>query len=842
MSDNKIEELTLEQLMGERFGRYSKSIIQERALPDIRDGLKPVQRRILFAMNKDGNTYDKGFRKSAKSVGNVMGNFHPHGDSSIYEALVRLSQDWKLREPLIEMHGNNGSMDGDPAAAMRYTEARLSKIAGLMLRDIDKDTVDMTLNFDDTEKEPTVLPARIPNLFVNGATGISAGYATEIPPHNLRELIQALIYLLKHPNASLDDLMSYVPGPDFPTGGIIQGVDGIRKAYETGRGRVILRAKTAIEELRGGRQQIIVTEIPYEVNKAQLVKRINDLRLNKKVEGISEARDETDRSGLRIAIELKRNADANGILNYLLKNTDLQINYNFNMVAIDNQRPMRVGLKHYLKSYLAFQQEIITRRTQFDLHKAQTRLHIVEGLIKALSILDQVIKTIRASKNRKDATQNLVNEYQFTKPQAEAIVALQLYRLTNTDVTDLRDEQQRLNDSIAEYNKILNDQNELNRVLVKEFKAIDKQFGSDRKTQIEKHIQKLTVDTKVTVPDEEVVVLVSHAGYIKRTSLRSFKASVLEENGLREDDYPLLVQRTSTLNHLFMFTNQGHVIYRPVHELADAKWKETGEHISQSIGLADDEKIIKALIFKNLELPGTMIFSTSDGQVKQTTIQDLKPGSRYKSRASVVMKLKDASARMINAEYYEPQAKNVSLTAISKHGYGLRFDVAEVPTQGTRTAGVRAINLKDDDEMVNLVQTTDDDHLAIMTQRGAFKEMRANELEVGSRARRGVLVLHKLKKHPHEIVDFLAYPADYHGAFEVITDRPEFQDILVDDHHLGTAKSNGTFVIDTDTQGTPVALRRKIMVMDNPDNESTNDNDQTDSPDHGAQQESLDIK
>ena len=842
MSDNKIEELTLEQLMGERFGRYSKSIIQERALPDIRDGLKPVQRRILFAMNKDGNTYDKGFRKSAKSVGNVMGNFHPHGDSSIYEALVRLSQDWKLREPLIEMHGNNGSMDGDPAAAMRYTEARLSKIAGLMLRDIDKDTVEMTLNFDDTEKEPTVLPARIPNLFVNGATGISAGYATEIPPHNLRELIQALIYLLKHPDASLDDLMTYVPGPDFPTGGIIQGVDGIRKAYETGRGRVILRAKTAIEELRGGRQQIIVTEIPYEVNKAQLVKRINDLRLNKKVEGISEARDETDRSGLRIAIELKRNADAKGILNYLLKNTDLQINYNFNMVAIDNQRPMRVGLKHYLKSYLAFQQEIITRRTQFDLHKAQTRLHIVEGLIKALSILDQVIKTIRASKNRKDATQNLVDEYQFTQPQAEAIVALQLYRLTNTDVTDLRDEQQRLNDSIAEYNKILNDQNELNRVLVKEFKAIDKQFGSERKTQIAKHIQKLTVDTKVTVPDEEVVVLVSHAGYIKRTSLRSFKASVLEENGLREDDYPLLIQRASTLNHLFMFTNQGHVIYRPVHELADAKWKETGEHISQSIGLADDEEIIKALIFENLELPGTMIFSTSDGQVKQTTIQDLKPGSRYKSRASVVMKLKDASARMINAEYYEPQAKNTSLTAISKHGYGLRFDVAEVPTQGARTAGVRAINLKDDDELVNLVQTADDDRLAIMTQRGAFKEMRANELEVGSRARRGVLVLHKLKKHPHEIVDFLAYPADYHGAFEAITDRPEFQDILVDDHHLGTAKSNGTFVIDTDTQGTPVALRRKITVMDNSNDETANDNAQTDSPDHGAQQESLDIK
>jgi topoisomerase-4 subunit A len=839
VSDNKIEELTLEQLMGERFGRYSKSIIQERALPDIRDGLKPVQRRILFAMNKDGNTYDKGFRKSAKSVGNVMGNFHPHGDSSIYEALVRLSQDWKLREPLIEMHGNNGSMDGDPPAAMRYTEARLSKIAGLMLRDIDKDTVEMTLNFDDTEKEPTVLPARIPNLFVNGATGISAGYATEIPPHNLRELIKALIFLMQHPDASLDDLMQYVPGPDFPTGGIIQGTDGIRKAYETGRGRVILRAKTSIDELRGGRQQITVTEIPYEVNKAQLVKRINDLRLNKKVEGIAEARDETDRSGLRLAIELKRNADANGILNYLLKNTDLQINYNFNMVAIDDQRPMRIGLKHYLKSYLAFQQEIITRRTRFDLNKAQTRLHIVEGLIKALSILDQVIKTIRASKNRKDATNNLVTEYQFTQPQAEAIVALQLYRLTNTDVTDLQDEQKRLNDAIAEYEKILNDKNELNRVLVRELKAIDKAFGSDRRTQIEKHVQKLTVDTKVTVPDEEVVVLVSHAGYIKRSSLRSFNASSLADNGLREDDYPLLIQSASTLSHLFMFTNLGHVIYRPIHELADTKWKETGEHISQSIGLADNEQIISALIFDHLDVPGTVIISTSDGQVKQTTISDLNPGTRYKSRASVFMKLKNDQAQVLNVQYYETKDENTSLTAISKQGYGLRFDVAEVPVQGTRTAGVRAINLKDGDELTNLVLTNDQDNLAIITQRGAFKEMAASELELGRRARRGVLVLHKLKKNPHEVVDFIAYSPEFHGALEVITDRPEFQDILVDDHHLGTIKSNGTFVIDTDTQGVPVTLRKKITAVDDKEtdpNESTED-----APQHGSKQETLDI-
>ncbi len=808
MRNGKIEHMTLEQIMGDRFGRYSKSIIQERALPDIRDGLKPVQRRILFAMNKDGNTYDKGFRKSAKSVGNVMGNFHPHGDSSIYEALVRLSQDWKLREPLIEMHGNNGSMDGDPPAAMRYTEARLSKIAGLMLQDIDKDTVEMALNFDDTEKEPTVLPARIPNLLVNGATGISAGYATEIPTHNLSEVLDALIYLIKHPTASLDKLMEFIPGPDFPTGGIIQGIDGIRKAYQTGRGRVVVRAKTEIETLRGGRQQINVTEIPYEVNKAQLVKRINDLRLAKKVEGIAEARDETDRSGLRIAIELKRGANANGILNYLLKNTDLQINYNFNMVAIDDQRPMRVGLKRILTSYLEFQKEIIRRRTQYNLTKAQQRLHIVEGLIKALSILDKVIKTIRASKNRKGAKENLVKEYNFTPEQAEAIVTLQLYRLTNTDVTELEKEQEQLNSRINEYQLILTNENELAKVLTKEIRAIKKEFGNPRRTKIENHVEKLEIDTKVTVANEDVVVLVSHAGYIKRSSIRSFKASEAEENGLREDDYPLLIQQTNTLSHLFMFTNLGHIIYRPIHEIADARWKDTGEHISQTIGLAENEEIIKAMIFDKLDQPGTIIMGTSDGQVKQTAFNDYKPGSRYKSHASVAIKLRD-NAQVVNVDYYEPTNENRSLLTISRQGYAVRYDVADVPVTGIRTAGVRAINLKDDDQVADQILVKDGQDIAVITQRGAFKAMPVDEIEVGARARRGELVLRRLKSHPHEIADFLAYDPDYQGAFETITNRPAFQDIMATDHHLSSIKSNGTFVIDTDTQGEPVKLRMK---------------------------------
>lgn len=542
--------------MSERFSRYSKSIIQERALPDVRDGLKPVQRRILYAMNKDGNTYDKGFRKSAKSVGNVMGNFHPHGDSSIYEALVRMSQEWKIREPLIEMHGNNGSMDGDPAAAMRYTEARLSKIASEMLRDIDKDTVDWVPNFDDTENEPTVLPSRFPNLLVNGATGISSGYATEIPPHNLSEVLDALIYLQKHSDATLDDLMQFIKGPDFPTGGIVQGLDGIKKAYETGRGKIIIRSKTDVEELRGNKTLIRVSELPYEVNKLQLVKQIDEIRINKKIDGIAEVRDESDRNGLSIAIELKRDVDATGILNYLFKNTDLQINYHFNVVAINKMRPERLSLKEILESYLDYQRLIVAKRTKYDLNKAMARQHIVDGLIKALSILDQVIKTIRASDNRKDACNNLISEFDFSEKQADAIVKLQLYRLTNTDVVELQAEKDKLSADILEYNTILNDKNELNKVLTKEFKDIKKAYGNDRLTKIEAEVEELKISKTITVPEEDVVVLVSHDGYLKRSSVRSYKASEVEENGLKEDDYPIFLEQMTTLQHLFMFTNK----------------------------------------------------------------------------------------------------------------------------------------------------------------------------------------------------------------------------------------------------------------------------------------------
>ena len=803
----KIQELTLEEVMGDRFGRYSKSIIQERALPDIRDGLKPVQRRILFAMNKDGNTYDKGFRKSAKSVGNVMGNFHPHGDSSIYEALTRMSQDWKVREPLVEMHGNNGSMDGDPAAAMRYTEARLSKLAGEMLRDIDKDTVEMVLNFDDTEYEPTVLPARFPNLLVNGATGISAGYATEIPPHNLGEVVDALIYLLSHPKATLEELMSFVQGPDFPTGGIIQGKDGIVKAYETGRGRIVVRSKTAIEPLRGNKSQITVTEIPYEVNKAQLVKKIDEIRLNKKVEGLAEVRDETDRDGLRIAIELKRDADAQGVLNYLFKNTELQITYNFNMVAINHQRPEHVGLKTILSAYLEHQRNVITKRTEYNLQKALDRQHIVVGLIKALSILDQVIKTIRASKDRRDARDNLVEAYDFSEKQADAIVALQLYRLTNTDVTQLEAESAKLSAEIEQDHKILAEPKTLNSVLRQELKAVAKDYRNPRRTEIQNEIEDLKIKTTVTVADEDVVVLVSHDGYFKRSGVRSYTASDPTDNGLKDGDYPIFMQKLSTLNHLMMFTSKGNLIYRPVHEISDVKWKETGEHISQTIGLAADEEIVATFAFKTLKEPGRFLIATSDGYIKQTAFADLTPGRTYKSRAAVYEKLKTAEARVVAVKYLtEPVEQGILL--VSKNGYALRYPVDEVSVNGARTTGVRSMDLRDDDEVINLALVTDNDTIALITQRGAFKRLAMKELSVTSRARRGVIVLRELKRDPHRIVDFITIPAG-NPPLEIMTSRERTHDVMPTDHPLSGRYSNGSFVIDTDVEGQPLQLRVK---------------------------------
>jgi topoisomerase-4 subunit A len=813
-TNERIREMPLEQVMGERFGRYSKYIIQERALPDIRDGLKPVQRRILYAMYQDGNTYDKPFKKAAKAVGNIMGNFHPHGDSSIYGALVHLSQDWKMREPLVEMHGNNGSMDGDGPAAMRYTESRLSKISNLLLNDIDKDTVRMVLNFDDTEYEPTVLPARFPNLLVNGSTGISAGYATEIPPHNLAEVIDATIYLLQHPEADLDELMKFVKGPDFPTGAIIMGTQGIKEAYETGRGRIQVRAKTSIQEIRGHRQEIVASEIPFDVNKALLVKKIDEIRLNKEIDGIAEVRDETDRHGLSIVIELKKGADAESVLNYLFKNTDLQVSYNFNMVAIDQMTPVQVGLKRILSAYLEHEREVLTRRTKFDLDKAQKRLEIIQGLIHAMDILDQVIKTIRASKNKADAKANLIKEYEFTPRQAEAIVSLQLYRLTNTDVDQLLSEQKELNAQVAVYQKLLTDDAAMKKEIVKELRQVKKEFASPRRTQISEEAATIKINQKALLADEQVRVLISRDGYLKRSSLRSYQSSQDQDNGLPDNDQVVFEKTLSTLTNLYLFTNYGNVIYRPVHELLETKWKETGQHISQEIGLKADEKIIRVFELPHLDRKLNFLLATKAGQIKQLALAKLQPTRTYKSRAMMAIKLKTADDRLVGVDLLAGQ--NYEAMVITHKAYAVRYDVAEVPESGAKAAGVKAVNLKDDDYVCGYVlfkpEFADLLKVGLITQRGAFKQFKLQLVGKLSRAKRGVQILRELKQKPHRIADFAAYGQNH--VLKLTTSSQRHLTIKTNEFPLGDRYSNGSFVLDPKVDGQPESLTMGRPISD----------------------------
>ncbi|VKT96174.1 topoisomerase IV subunit A, ParC [Streptococcus pneumoniae] len=792
--------------MGERFGRYSKYIIQDRALPDIRDGLKPVQRRILYSMNKDSNTFDKSYRKSAKSVGNIMGNFHPHGDSSIYDAMVRMSQNWKNREILVEMHGNNGSMDGDPPAAMRYTEARLSEIAGYLLQDIEKKTVPFAWNFDDTEKEPTVLPAAFPNLLVNGSTGISAGYATDIPPHNLAEVIDAAVYMIDHPTAKIDKLMEFLPGPDFPTGAIIQGRDEIKKAYETGKGRVVVRSKTEIEKLKGGKEQIVITEIPYEINKANLVKKIDDVRVNNKVAGIAEVRDESDRDGLRIAIELKKDANTELVLNYLFKYTDLQINYNFNMVAIDNFTPRQVGIVPILSSYIAHRREVILARSRFDKEKAEKRLHIVEGLIRVISILDEVIALIRASENKADAKENLKVSYDFTEEQAEAIVTLQLYRLTNTDVVVLQEEEAELREKIAMLAAIIGDERTMYNLMKKELREVKKKFATPRLSSLEDTAKAIEIDTASLIAEEDTYVSVTKAGYIKRTSPRSFAASTLEEIGKRDDDRLIFVQSAKTTQHLLMFTSLGNVIYRPIHELADIRWKDIGEHLSQTItNFETNEEILYVEVLDQFDDATTYFAVTRLGQIKRVERKEFTPWRTYRSKSVKYAKLKDDTDQIVAVA----PIKLDDVVLVSQNGYALRFNIEEVPVVGAKAAGVKAMNLKEDDVLQSgFICNTSSFYL--LTQRGSLKRVSIEEILSTSRAKRGLQVLRELKNKPHRVFlagavaeqgfvgDFFSTEVDVNDQTLLVqSNKGTIYESRLQDLNLSERTSNGSFISDT---------------------------------------------
>lgn len=741
---NKIYDFALEEIMGDRFAKYSKEIIQDRALPDIRDGLKPVQRRILYAMYRDRNTHDKAYKKSAKAVGNIMGSYHPHGDSSIYEAMVRMSQWWKQNTPYIDMHGNNGSIDGDGAAAMRYTEARLSKISTELLADIDKDTVEMVWNFDDTLKEPIVLPAKYPNLLVNGSNGISAGYATNIPTHNLGEVIDATIKRIDSPNSKLETILEIVKGPDFPTGGIVEGKNGIIDAFTSGRGKVIVRAKLEIVTEKG-KNSIIVNEIPFDVNKALLVRKIDEIRIDKKIEGIVEVLDESNfEEPTRIAINLRKDADTELILNYLYKNTDLQISYNYNMVAIVNGRPMTVGILKILDSYITHQKEIITRRCQFDLDVKKERMHIIEGLIKALSILDEIIKTIRASKNKSDAEINLVKDYQFTEKQAKAIVSLQLYRLTNTDVTELQEEFEMLKNQIKALELILSDEEKMKSLMKYELKKVKEEYAIPRKTEIRNEILEIKIDTTQMIPKEDCIVVVTKEGYIKRVSPRSYDET--QETTLKETDHVIGKYKMNTLDTILIFTDLGNYLYIPVYEIPDLKWKELGKHVSNIISIKADENVIASIPVYDFDDNKNITIFTKNGMVKRTLLKDFKV-QRYSKPLSSI-KLKDNDL-VVSINY----SKDENIMIITNNGYGLKYPISEVPLVGVKAAGVKAISLKNDHVINGHIFSEDMEYITLITKKNTAKRIKLIEFENSSRARKGIQIIREVKTNPYYILN-----------------------------------------------------------------------------------------
>jgi topoisomerase-4 subunit A len=785
----------LEDVVGDRFGKYSKYIIQDRAIPDVRDGLKPVQRRILYAMYDAGNTADKAYRKSAKTVGDVMGNFHPHGDSSIYEGMVRMAQPWKMSHMLVDGHGNWGSIDDDPPAAMRYTEARLSKIAVQLLRDIEKNTVPFKDNFDNTVKEPIVLPSRYPNLLVNGVSGISSGFATEIPPHSLTEVIDACVAIMDQPEISLDELLKIVQGPDFPTGGIIMGEDGIRDAYATGKGKIFIRAKTAIEDLKGGKQQIVITEIPYQVVKTRLVVAMENLRIEKKVEGIAEVRDESGRDGLRIVVELKKDVDAQGILNFMLKKTDLQVAYNFNMVAIVNKAPRQLGFKDILVAYIAHQKEVVTRRSQYDLDKAEDRAHVVEGLIKALNILDEVIACIKASKNRLDAQNNLVATFGFSERQADAILILQLYRLTNLEIGSLTKEMDELHKLINYLRSILGSERKLMSVIKDELAEIRKEFGIPRRSSIQGQIEEIKVNLEVMVTSEDVYVTFSNEGYIKRTNKSSFTRSggELDVTGVKEGDYIRRMIEINTLENLLLFTKKGQFYVLPVHLIPEHKWKDNGTAVVNLIPLPKDDKIIRILTVKDFEGPGrSLVFVTRSGQVKRT---ELKEYMTNRSVAIAAIKLNGQD------EVVEVQESDESkeLLLVTKNGMAIRFKEQEVNSMGRVATGVRGLALKAGDEVVSALWVDGDEgEVIVVSDKGYGKRSLLMDYPIQGRGGKGIQTFEfkdgkRLKPNGTELFKALFVKESY--ELRVILSEQAITTVSTERFPIEDRKSTGKAII-----------------------------------------------
>lgn len=736
----------LEDIMSDRFGRYAKYIIQERALPDARDGLKPVQRRILYAMYHDGNTWDHPYRKSAKTVGLVIGNYHPHGDISVYDAMVRMSQDWKVRLPLIDMHGNNGSIDDDPAAAMRYTEVRLAKVTQVMEDDLDKDTVEMTPNFDDTENEPTVLPVPFPVMLVNGATGIAAGYATNMPPHNMKEVIDATIYRIQNPTCSLDEVMQLIPGPDFPTGAIVQGKQGIVDAFTTGKGRIVVRAKTEVVDAKTCKQ-ILVTEIPYEVIKSELVKQMDEIRISKEIDGILDVRDESDRNGLRIVIDVRKDANIDLILNYFYKNTDLQIYYNYNNVAIIDQRPVQVGLLGLLDAFIEFRKDVVLRRSRYELKRMEDRCHIIEGLMKAVSILDEIIAEIRASKDKSDAKKRISQLFGFDEIQAEAIVSLRLYRLSNTDIMDLREEFAHLVNQIEETKAIIENEKILKSVISKELRTVKEAYGDDRKTKIEDQVSEIVIDRTSMIQSEKVVVTVSRDGYVKRVSMRSFTASEGTVTGKKEGDELIGSISCDTLDTLLLFTSKGNYAYLPVWQIEEAKWKDNGMHLNKVIRIDGDDKIQNVILVNNFDTYAWIVTIASNGLIKKTPVKDWM--IQRNSRVTTAMNI--ASNAELSAAFVCYEGQDVVL--VSKDGYAAKYALTDIPSTGVKSKGVKGLNLAKGDILTSgCAVNKDTTALFFMTKSGNMKRVKLSDIQEGNRPVKGSLIAKKVKSNPQEII------------------------------------------------------------------------------------------
>ena len=754
----------LEDIMSDRFARYSKYIIQERALPDARDGLKPVQRRILYAMYEDGNTFNKPYRKSAKTVGNVIGNYHPHGDSSVYEAMVRLSQNWKITNPLVDMQGNNGSIDDDPAAAMRYTEARLSEISSYLLEDIDKDTVEWAPNFSDEKLEPTVLPARYPNLLTNGITGIASGYATNIPPHNLNEVVDACIYRIQHANCTLEELMQFVKGPDFPTGGIVMGLDGIKQAFQTGRGKVMVRSKVRIEQTRTI-QQIVIYEIPYDVVKSQMVKKIDEIRLNKKIDGLLDVRDESDRTGLRVVIDVKKDIDTEQILNYLYKNTDLQVSYNYNMIAIVDKAPVQMSLADSLDAFIKHREDVVLKRSKFDYEQKSKRAHIVDGLIRAVSIMDEIIHLIRQSKNKADAKKNLIERFDFSEQQAEAIVTMRLYRLTNTDVKELKQEQSLLKKEMKRLHAILTDVNTLHQVLIEELEEINAKIHTPRLSEIQAKVQEIVIDKRAMVADEMVMVPITRDGYIKKVSMRSYNASNTDPTGMKDSDSVLAYGSCSTLDTLLFFTNRGTYGYLPVYEIKEGKWKDLGSHLGNYIKMDSNEKIIQAYFLRSFNPNVQVIMASQFGMIKRSRLSDFEVSRNNKSM--VCMKI-GSMDQVVNVTLsYSPED---SIAVVSQQGYALQYSAQEVAMMTLRTKGVKAMNLGKEDCIADVTILQADKQVLLVGDKAQMKRLKVEEIAQLKRPAKGNRLYKWVKSNPVYVKSIYAVEANQ--GFDLMSEDP----------------------------------------------------------------------